>query len=347
MKQKPLVSIIIPVFKVEQFLDICVLSVIKQTYQELEIILVDDGSPDCCGEMCDKLASKDHRIHVIHQDNMGLAKARRSGFINSTGDYIYFLDSDDFIEPDAISNLVERTGDGMVDMVVSGIIIDGEKKYKRLQIIKPGYYNREAIDNLLKNDFLFNESHYCSAFPLYAWGKLIKREVMDGYFEVSTQFMYWEDIAATVFLSKKICSMVITDDCSYHYVVHCGQVTKKPIKDIWHYYADVWNYLHKNDKEHYFDRQLPKRIWAFCCAKLRAIALQKSYKEFAETYDVIRQPDVVKQLVLDKDSIIQGTSNNMYKFFMRNGWRIIHFLFLRFWVIERVNKIKRIIKFNK
>lgn len=339
MTQNPLVSIIVPVFKVEQYLERCVMSIINQSYNELEIILVDDGSPDRCGEMCDELALRDKRITVIHQQNMGLPKARRSGYNISSGDYIYFLDSDDFIELDAISNLVNCTKENHVDMVVSGILIDGETKRNRTQIIRTGHYNRNDIINLLNSNFLFSKPHDCSAFPLYAWGKLINRNVMDGYFEVSTMFRYWEDVPATFFLMKKISSMTITDDCSYHYVTHDGQVTKKPTKDIWHYYADVWDYLFKNDNEKYFKKQLPERIWSFCCSKLWLCSQTLSRKEFTETYNVVREPNIVKQLVLDKSSIIQGPGNNMFKFFMRNGWSTLHYWFLHYGIIERIKRI--------
>ena len=321
MTQHPLVSSIVPVFKVEQYLERCVMSIINQTYQELEIILVDDGSPDKCGDICEELASKDNRIIVIHQQNMGLPKARRSGFNVSKGDYIYFLDSDDFIDTDAISNLVTYTKNNPVDMVVSGILIDGKTKYKRCQIIRTGYYNRNDIDNLLSSNFLFSKPHDRSAFPLYAWGKLISRDVMDGYFEVSTMFRYWEDVPATVFLMKKIRSMAITD--------------------IWHYYVDVWDYILKNDKEKLFQKQLPERIWSFCCSSLWLSTQKLSRKEFTETYNVVRQPDIVKQLVLDKNSIIQGPANNMFKFFMRNGWSTLHYMFLHYGILDI---IKRIIK---
>lgn len=93
------ISIIIPVYKVEEFLDECVQSVLKQTYHDLEIILVDDGSPDRCGQMCDAYAEKDKRIKVVHKENGGLSDARNAGLAVATGDYVAFLDSDDFVAP--------------------------------------------------------------------------------------------------------------------------------------------------------------------------------------------------------------------------------------------------------
>lgn len=95
-------SVVIPVYKVEKYLDECVQSVVQQTYSNLEIILVDDGSPDRCGAMCDAWAERDPRIRVIHQENGGLSAARNTGICNATGDYVLFLDSDDWWEKNTV-----------------------------------------------------------------------------------------------------------------------------------------------------------------------------------------------------------------------------------------------------
>lgn len=98
----PLVSIIIPIYKVEKYLPECLDSVINQTYKNLEIILVDDGSPDNCGKICDEYVETDSRVNVIHKVNGGISYARNAGIEVATGDWIYFMDSDDFIKLDAI-----------------------------------------------------------------------------------------------------------------------------------------------------------------------------------------------------------------------------------------------------
>lgn len=105
-QQNPLVSIIIPIYNVEQYLDRCVASVRCQTYRNLEILLVDDGSPDRCGAMCDAYAQEDERIRALHKKNGGQSDARNVGIEASTGDYVAFIDSDDFIEPDMIETLL-------------------------------------------------------------------------------------------------------------------------------------------------------------------------------------------------------------------------------------------------
>lgn len=112
-----MVSIVIPIYNVEKYIHECVDSVINQTYKDLEIILVDDGSPDNCGKICDEYAKKDSRIKVIHKENGGLSDARNAGMEASTGEYIYFLDSDDYISLDAIDKLVTFISEQNADMI--------------------------------------------------------------------------------------------------------------------------------------------------------------------------------------------------------------------------------------
>ena len=100
-----LISVIVPVYKVEEYLYECIDSIRRQTYKDLEIILVDDGSPDNCGMICDEYAKNDERIRVIHQNNAGLSSARNKGIENASGDYLCFVDSDDFISDDYCETL--------------------------------------------------------------------------------------------------------------------------------------------------------------------------------------------------------------------------------------------------
>ena len=117
--EKIKVSVILPVYQVEQYLGICVESVINQSYQNLEIILVDDGSTDKSGEICDEFASRDKRICVIHKANEGVSTARNVGIKHATGDYICFADSDDILEKDYVSYLLEMALDNGVDVAVT------------------------------------------------------------------------------------------------------------------------------------------------------------------------------------------------------------------------------------
>lgn len=114
---KPLISVIVPVYKVEKYLPYCMDSLFNQEYENLEIILVDDGSPDNCPALCDEYAAKDSRVRVIHKENGGLASARNAGLDCCKGDYIAFLDSDDFIEPETYSEMMAFSQKEGLDIV--------------------------------------------------------------------------------------------------------------------------------------------------------------------------------------------------------------------------------------
>lgn len=107
--EEDLISIIIPIYKVEEYLKRCVDSVINQTYKNLEIILIDDGSPDSCGKICDEYAKINNKIYVIHQQNQGVSAARNAGIDKAKGKYICFIDSDDYVD----ANYIEVLHDGM------------------------------------------------------------------------------------------------------------------------------------------------------------------------------------------------------------------------------------------
>ena len=113
----PLISVIVPVYKVEEYLARCVDSILGQTYRNLEILLVDDGSPDRCGVMCDEYASRDSRIRVIHKENGGLSSARNAAIDVARGEYIGFVDSDDWIEPETYEALLDMALTEQVKLV--------------------------------------------------------------------------------------------------------------------------------------------------------------------------------------------------------------------------------------
>lgn len=108
MQDMPLVSVIIPVYKTERYLHRCIDSLVNQDYKNIEIILIDDGSPDHCGNICDEYAKKDKRIRVIHQENQGISVARNAGIKKSCGEYICFVDSDDYVDIHLLSTVIPQ-----------------------------------------------------------------------------------------------------------------------------------------------------------------------------------------------------------------------------------------------
>ena len=145
----PVISIIVPVYKVEPYLARCVESLRSQTLKDIEIILVDDGSPDKCPRMCDEFAKADPRIRVIHKENGGLSSARNAGLRDAQGQYIGFVDSDDTADPDMYQNMLEIAQREQVDFVMSDYLripASGKPFLKTLEIL-PGRYDKDAIRN--------------------------------------------------------------------------------------------------------------------------------------------------------------------------------------------------------
>ena len=167
-----LVSIIVPVYKVEKYLNKCVDSILDQSYQNIEVILVDDGSPDNSGKLCDEYVTN-QRVKVIHQKNMGLSGARNTGIENSTGDYLMFIDSDDYIDKDMVKYLVKKSFETNTDIVVCDYydVINEE-------INKNHYPETEFIVNgKAKFEHLFDEY---AVVTVIACNKLYRRNVFDG-----------------------------------------------------------------------------------------------------------------------------------------------------------------------
>lgn len=169
MEALPLISVIVPVYKVEPYLDKCVRSIVEQTYTNLEIILVDDGSPDRCGEICDEWAARDGRIQVIHKENGGAGQARNVALDKASGELIGFVDSDDYIAPDMYRQLLELIADG-ADIAECDYqeIPDDSALFSRTKGYVTEYTSTQAM-KLHINDVAFRQ---------IIWNKLYKREVI-------------------------------------------------------------------------------------------------------------------------------------------------------------------------
>ena len=166
-----MISVIVPVYKVEPYLDQCVRSIVEQTYTDLEIILVDDGSPDDCPAMCDAWAEKDSRIKVIHKQNGGLSDARNAGMDIASGEYIGFVDSDDWLEPDILESALSQIERESADIAAFGIAWE--------------YPDRREIPHPLKNHVYRDRAQILQAYftecmvRTTVWNKLYRRTVLD------------------------------------------------------------------------------------------------------------------------------------------------------------------------
>lgn len=174
MLKKPLISVLVPVYKVEKYLVCCVESIINQTYKNLEIILIDDGSPDRCPEVCDKFAAQDSRIRVIHKKNGGSADARNAGLDRASGEYIIFVDGDDFIHPEMIADLYDVVSKEQTEIVMCGFICVGENSVgieKRQDVSEEYRLSDEVIS---PNEFWTRYYTRPDVAYVVVWNKLIQ-----------------------------------------------------------------------------------------------------------------------------------------------------------------------------
>ena len=224
----PKISIVVPIYKVEKYIHKCIDSILAQTFTDFELILVDDGSPDNCGKICDEYAMKDSRIKVIHKKNGGLSDARNAGIDTAIGEYIGFVDSDDYIESDMYKDLYEVIINNDADISITGIKEvneEGRVIYK---------YLPEKIDfsELLKQ--------------AYACNKLFKRNLFlenNLYFQNNR---HYEDIELIPKLIAKSNKIVGVNKLAYNYLKRGNSITsvkdEKILDNLWAY-TQIKDYL--------------------------------------------------------------------------------------------------------
>lgn len=257
------VSILVPVYNVQHYLEECLFSLINQTYHNIEIILIDDGSPDKCGEICDAYAKKDKRVVVIHKTNEGVAKARIEALKHSTGEYVTFVDADDYVDNKFIEKLIEPVNKYQADMVVcQNYVKEGDNVYPSVRPIK-GLFNASQIKDIISQQYLYNKKTGGAGMPIFIWSKLIKKEyVLDGLHAGSG--LWWgEDQVASFYILNKIQTLYVMPDCLYYYVKHKGQATQVYNRSLWDNQLETYKRYKDIDKEGLLKEQLPLRTWKF------------------------------------------------------------------------------------
>lgn len=215
MKQK--LSVIVPIFNCERYLRECINSILSQTYKNIELILVDDGSTDLSGEICDECKKKDKRIVVIHKGNEGSIKARFIGAEKASGKYITFVDGDDWIAPDTYEQLMGCMG--KCDVVISGIY----RYYERNQIkadipmLKEGVYDRGAIEKQIIPNMLWSNKRNTWELDPSLCTKIFRKDLLMDFLRriVRLDFHFGDDTAVIFPLILKADSVVITHNCYY------------------------------------------------------------------------------------------------------------------------------------
>ena len=270
MDRKNKVSIIVAVYNVEKYIRRCVDSLLAQTYQDIEIILVDDGSPDRCGDICDEYERKDSRIKVIHKSNGGVSSAQQAGLDAATGDYVIHADPDDWVEKDMVSQLVRKAIETSADMITCDFYYDG--KYRSL------YYTTEK--DLLRKIVDVNIICVC-------WNVLVRRAFIIQHDICFTPdwLCYSEDF---LFMSRLLVAGARSAHLAkafYHYCIDNNgslvhRKTKKQLYSIIRVIEEMQILLNPDDYDEFYTRKKYALQYAFQGG---------FYKEFKSMYMEIRE----------------------------------------------------------
>jgi len=251
------ISVIIPIYNVEPYLRRCLNSVLNQSYPNLEIILVDDGSPDGCPQICDEYAAKDKRIIVIHKENGGLSAARNTGLDVCKGEYISFIDSDDWVSEKYIETLINTVTKEDADIAIGEYkSTSGHHPKEQSSVFATTLSSKEALFRLFsKNNIVFTVS----------WGKLYKKELFSTLrFPIGK---YHEDEFTTYILFYNSKKIAYTSEALYYYYKRAGSIvsTRHPW-DVLEYLEQRYIFFKEKKESDLLPLLLPPLCWQLLCA---------------------------------------------------------------------------------
>ena len=215
MSEQPLISVIVPIYNVEKYLRKCVNSILNQTYMNLEVILVDDGSTDNSPAICDEYAKEDDRVIVVHKANGGLSSSRNAGLDICRGSYIGFVDGDDYIEPNMYQDLLRAVQNEVGVIGVTAIAIESESGHIRQ------FVHENASDESKK---IYIESLLLHKGDVSVWSKLFPRDIIGSHRFDETKLN--EDLLFVFDIEKNIKKLRYTLKVGYHYVIHDGSISR-------------------------------------------------------------------------------------------------------------------------
>ena len=228
---KEKISVIVPVYNVQKYIEHCIRSICRQTYDNLEIILIDDGSTDDSSWICDQFAEKDSRIKLVHKENEGLVRARKEGLEVSTGRYIAYVDGDDWIEPHMLERLYTILKGENVDIIMCGRYEDtGDVQRKVYHGFPEGRYDQTDMKSEIFPNMIVNQEFFeWGIFP-GVWDKLFRRESLEPYqMAVDERLTMGEDAACTYPCILNAKSIFILHECLYHYRQNVESMVKQNV----------------------------------------------------------------------------------------------------------------------
>ena len=298
-----IISRIVPVYKVEKYLKRCVMSLVNQTLKDMEIILVDDGSPDQSGKICDDLSKMDHRIQVIHKKNGGLSSARNAGIKIAQGKYIGFVDSDDDVELNMFECMVEAAEKYNADFLMSDyirIINDKEKVLVSKSLEEGLYEKKDVIEKIYPNLIMGETVDYGPI--LSVWNCIYKKKFLDKNKILFAEDVRWSEDnlfnAMVGYYAKNF--VYLKNKGLYHYYQNEGTITTSYRPGAWEVYKRMNTYMRDffiNKKEYDFNRQIRLHLIYYACNTIGMEGVNASnFKDAKKRISKILNDDQLKSI---------------------------------------------------
>lgn len=261
----PFISIIVPIYNVEKHLRPCLDSIRAQTFKDFEAILVDDGSTDNSGLICDEYAQKDNRFVVVHKQNEGAAEARITAFEHSKGEYITFIDADDYVSPVYLEKLASPIIEEGVDMVSCNYydIDSHNQKETAGKLTLEGQYSGDALRDFIANHYFYDNSCHGFGITNFLWSKMVKRSFVADGLKEGIGMWFGEDQVAMFSMLYRVASLRIIPDRLYYYVHHKGQATQRYDFSLWDSLIKMFEIYQRLDTNHIACRGLRLRTWLY------------------------------------------------------------------------------------
>lgn len=335
-KKEPLLSVIVPVYNTEQYIEKCVNSILKQTYMAIEIILVDDGSSDQSGLICDLLAEKNTCIKVLHTENRGITKARLAGVKASTARKVTFVDADDWIAEDAYRELFFECD---YDVIITGICryIDPEHQIMQFPFLQEGTYDRKGIIDKIAPVMLWTPQLEYWALDPSLCTKIFKREILLEQLEKASvvESNYGEDSIVIFPLMLQAEYIQITKKIYYYHLQRVSGEMPSYIRDdeFISKLSNVYEYLKQQFKQTSYWDVMKKQL---DCFFINAIAMKKLCYNYSTLEFAVYFP--IEKIPQNSSVVLYGAGNLGRKYWEQNSK--YHFCNIKLWVDKNYEKIQ-------
>lgn len=337
---QPLVTIVLPIYNVEKYLNKCVESVINQTYRNLEILMVDDGSPDGCARICDGWAKRDSRVRVIHKQNQGLGMARNTGIEHATGDYICFFDSDDYIREDTVEKTVKKILEQQADMAVfgySGVRDDGTILSTFVPAVGERTYRGASVRESFLPDFIAPDYRQKRPRALYmsAWIAMYSMAVIrrSGWRFVSEREIIAEDVYSLVDFVQHVDAVTVIPEAFYFYRINEQSLSRSYRPDryqkIRYFYQETMKLCGRIGYNEDVLHRVSKPYLAFTLAALKqeAASDRPIHQRFGAVKEII-DDEIIQQVLRQNRRDVVSWTRWLIFFFMRHKWYGLTYLLL-------------------